>query len=232
LSTILVPARSKGKRTTARELEVEVQEQLRDCERRIDAAQTDAWDALRKIHEDKLYKVDGYSSFKDYVESRWGLSKTHAHRLIDHSKIIEYLKAEGTGFMPGGEGLTRPLTKLRRTAKSEDDFLQKASEAWRIASDTSPKAFDVPQVTVQHVESTLGQFGLYRNVKSSSGPSVAAELRALLTKIGKSDALKMAPEEFVKRFADKGLPSDFFRILDWMRGCAELVVVEEVGVKT
>jgi hypothetical protein len=223
----------RGRRVAVAELEGEVQDLLRECERRIDAAQTDAWHALRKIHDDKLYKADGYASFKEYVEQRWGYSKSHAHRLIDHSKIIDYLKAEGIGFLPGGEGLTRPFAKFRRKyGEDEEAFLQASSEAWRASMDAAPKAFDVPQVTVQHVESTMERLGLWRNAKPKSTASAGSEVRALLTKLGKSDGLKMSPEAFVKRFADKGFPSDFFQILDWMRGCAELMVVEEVGVKT
>lgn len=225
---------ARGKRVAVVELEAHIQGLLRDCEDRIDCATDDAWHALRTIHDDKLYKSDGYGSFQQYVEQRWGYSKSRAYQMIDHAKIIDRLKSEGVGFLPGGEGLTRPFAKFRRKYGKDDEesFLQASSEAWRAASDSAPKAFDVPQVTVEHVESTMERLGLYRNVKSTSKASAAAELRALFTKVGKSDALKMTPEEFVKRFADKGFPSDFFQILDWMRGCAELITVEQVGVKT
>lgn len=221
MSTQLISSKGKGKRTAARELEVEVQEKLRECERRIDAAQIDAWDALRKIHDEKLYKVDGYTAFKDYVEQRWGMSKSHAHRLIDHSKIIEYLKDEGVGFLPGGEGLTRPLTKFRRTAKSEDDFLQKASEAWRASSDSAPKAFDVPQVTVQHVESTMERLNLFRNAKRASVDAALTALHAAITKLSQCDALAEIPQEFAAAHPSKTYPSKFYETATWLVAYAE-----------
>jgi hypothetical protein len=224
-------ARAKG--VAVIELEGKLQELLRDCEQIIDDGLSGACHALRRIHDGQLYKVDGYGTWVEYVKSRYGFSKTHSYRLIDHAKIIDYLKAEGVGFLPGGEGLTRPISRLRRKYGEDDEqFLQAASETWRASMDDAPKCFDVPQVTVQGVESTMERLNLYRNAKSTSTASAGTELRTLLTKIGKSDALKMAPEAFVKRFADKGLPSDFFHTLDWLRGVAELMVVEEVGVKS
>src|SRR5690242_1873908 len=118
------------------ELEPEAANQLAACEAKIQAALDGAWRALRQIHDDKLYKVAGHKSFEDYCEKRWGYSKSHAYRLIDHAKIVDQLKSEGAEILPAGEGVTRPLQKLRRISKSEDDFTQRVSEAWQIVQDT------------------------------------------------------------------------------------------------
>jgi hypothetical protein len=228
MSTVLVPSKGKGTRRNTKNLEPEVQTLLRECERRIDAAQEDAWHALRTIHDDKLYKSDGYGSFKEYVEQRWGYSKSRAYQMIDHAKIIDYLKSEGVGFLPGGEGLTRPISKLRRKYGDDDEqFLQAASEVWRASSDRAPKAFDVPQVTVQHVESTMESLGIHRNVKKVSPNAVAVELRDLIAKLSQCDALKMTPKAFAAQFGDKGCPSQFFQTVDWLTDYAGVV-----GVKT
>lgn len=215
----------KGARVTTRELEPAVQDLLRECEYRIDRAYDDAWHALKQIHDEKLYKAAGYTSFKTYVEERWGYSKSRAHRLIDHVKIVEYLKEQGAEILPTSEAHTQALTKLRRISKSEDDFLQRAGHAWEVAKDTAPKQFDVPQVTASHVDSTLSQYGIYRNAKrpESSG-AAASDLRALLTKIGQSDAIKkMTPDAFVKRFADRGFPNEITKIINWLNRAVELV---------
>jgi hypothetical protein len=220
-------ALGKGSRSTTRELEPDVADLLAQCETTIEAALDGAYHALRRIQEQKLYKAAGYKSFEAYTESRWGYSKSHAYRLIDHSKIVDQLKSEGVEFLPSGEGLTRPFQKLKRISKSEDDFQQRVSEAWRAASDTAPKKFDVPQVTVEHVESTMSRLGLYRNAKKVSPNAVAVELRDLIAKLSQCDALKMTPKAFAVQFGDKGCPSQFFQTVDWLTDYAGVV-----GVKT
>jgi hypothetical protein len=213
----------KGTRTATRELEPAVADRLRSCEYKIDRAYDDAWHALKEIHDDNLFKVDGYKTFKDYVEQRWGYSKTRAHQLIDHVKIVEYLKEQGVESLPTSEAHTRAITKLRRISKSEDDFLQRAGNAWEMAKDTAPKKFDVPQVTADHVESTMEHFGVYRQTRAPSSSAAATDLRALLTKIAQGDAVKMTPDAFVKRFNDRGFPNEFVKVLTWLNAAAELV---------
>lgn len=203
-------------RATLGELEPAVQDNLRLCESKIEGALSDAWHALRKIHDDKLYKADRYNTFEEYAEKRWGYSKSRAYQLIDHANIIDRLKAEGVAFLPSGEGLTRPLQKMKRSSKSEDDFQQKVSVGWRAACDSAPKVMDVPQVTVQHVESTMERLGLYRNAKRSNPTAAATALRDLLTKIGQSDALKETPEDFYDEYELKGLPSNAARTVGWL----------------
>ena len=216
------PMERMATRVTVRELEPEVADDLRSCEAKIEGALSDAWHALRKIHDEKLYKADKYKTFEDYCEKRWGYSKSRAYQLIDHAKLIDHLKSEGVEFLPAGEGLTRPLQKLRRVSKSEDEFLQKAEVAWRMATDHAEKIHDVPQVTVQAVESAMSHAGLYRNAKSKAD-TTAADCRNTLTKFAQSDARKMAPEDFVKKYEMKGFPSTFPRDLEWMIRCADLL---------
>lgn len=215
---------TKGSRVATREIEPALVDELRKCEECIDRAYDDAWHSLKRIHDGKLYKGDGYTSFKEYVEQRWGYSKSRAHRLIDHVKIVEYLKEQGVATLPTSEAHTTALTKLRRVAKSEDDFLQRAGNAWEMAVDTAPKQFDAPQVTASHVESSMQHFGVYRNAKrSDSSSAIGADLRALLTRLGQSDAMKLTPEAFVKRFGDKAFPNGFSAALSWLNRTAELM---------
>lgn len=218
---------ARGSRTATVPLEPGVADALADCEEKIEAALDTAWHALRKIHDDKLFKVVGYKTFEKYCESRWGYSKTHAYRLIDYSKLVDHLKAEGIETVPS-EAVLRPIMQMKRSSKDENHFFQRAAEAVQIVNDTAPKKFDVPQVTQQHVESTLSQFGLYRNAKPRDSTSTAAaDLRGWLTKIGQSDALKMTPEAFVKRFDLKGLPGNAPRIVEWLAKYVELVGVRD-----
>ena len=218
---------SVGERSTLPSLEPGITDELADCEEIIERSLGDAWHALKRIHDNKLFTVAKCKTFEEYAEKRWGYSKTHAYRLIDHAKIIDQLKAEGVEVLPSGEGLTRPLQKLDRISKSPEEFQQRVSEAWRMAVDTAPKVLDVPQVTVQHVESTMQHFGLYRNTKRQNTAQAAIDLRDLLTKIGQSDAMKMSPDAFAKRFELKGLPSNAPRIIDWLIKYAEIAGVRD-----
>ena len=217
---------ARGSRNATVPLEPGVADALAECEEKIESALDTAWHALRKIHDDNLFKVAGYKTFEKYCESRWGYSKTHAYRLIDYSKLVDHLKSEGIEDIPS-EGVLRPVMQMRRSSKDENHFLQRAVEAVQIVNDTAPKVFDVPQVTAQHVESTLSQYNLYRPTKRQNSSEAATHLRDLLTKIGQSDAMKMEPEVFVKRFDLKGFPSNFPRIVDWLVKCQEITGVRD-----
>lgn len=212
----------KGTRTVTRELEPAVRDRLHQCESRIDLAYDDAWHALKEIHDSKLYKADGYKSFKDYVEQRWGYSKSRAHRLIDHVKIVEYLKEQGVESLPTSEAHTQALTKLRRISKSEDDFLQRAGNAWEMAVDSAPKQFDVPKVTANHVESSMSHFGVYRNAKRKNPDEDADEISAALAKVTQCAAFKMTPAKFHEKHGRKGQPSQFYELVTWLNAYADL----------
>lgn len=212
----------KGMRTATRELEPAVKDRLHELEGRIEGAYDDAWHALKEIFDGHLYKVDGYKSFKEYVEQRWGYSKSRAHRLIDHVRIVEYLKEQGVENLPRSEAHTTALTKLRRISKSEDDFLQRAGNAWEMAVDTAPKQFDVPKVTANHVESSMQHFGVYRQVKRKNPDEVADEISSALAKVTQCVAFKMQPEKFYEKHGRKGCPSQFYELVTWLTSYAEL----------
>jgi hypothetical protein len=112
--------------------------------------------------------------------------------------------------------------KLRRISKSEDDFFQRASEALQIATDKAPKTFDVPNITVDHVESTMQHFGLYRNVKRKNPDEDADEISAALAKVTQCVAFKMTPAKFHEKHGKKGCPSQFYELVTWVGAYAEL----------
>jgi hypothetical protein len=216
----------RGTRRSTRELEPEVLNRLHECEVRIERAYDDAWHALKEIHDDQLYKADGYSSFKNYVEQRWGYSKSKAHRLIDHVRIVEYLKEQGVENLPTSEAHTTALTKLRRISKSEDDFLQRAGNAWEMAVDTAPKQFDVPKVTANHVESSMQHFGVYRNAKRKNPDEDADEISSALAKVTQCAAFKMTPAKFHEKHGRKGQSSQFYELVSWLNAYADLCAGE------
>lgn len=211
-----------GHRVALIQVEPEIKNLLADCEAKIETCLSEAHYALRRIQEEKLYRAAGYKSFESYVAERWGYSKTHAYRLIDHTKFLDHLKEQHVHVLPASEGVSRPLMKLKRLAKSDDDFMQRAENAWQIAVDKAPKVLDVPQITPEHVEATMAHYGIYRPAKRKNTSEEATKLRELLTKLGQCGALKMSPEVFMNRFEGKGFPNNFQTTLSWLMGCAEL----------
>lgn len=200
---------------------------LIECERLLEESLDIGYHSLRRIHEEKLYRYDGYSSFKEYCEQRWGWSKTHAHRLIDYSKVVERLKADGMDHIPS-EGQIRPIMKLRRVSKDEDDFLQKASGAVQMVVDKAPQYASVPRVTAQHTESVLSHFGISgRKSKPKEAPCVT-ELKTLLMKLAHCEAFQSGDGyDFVKKHGDKAFPNDFFDLVQWLQECAEVIGNEQ-----
>ncbi len=66
--------------------------------------------ALEVIRADRLFKST-HGSFETYCRDRWGMSKTHANRLIASFEVVENLKSLGVGE-PVSEAQVRPLTGL------------------------------------------------------------------------------------------------------------------------
>lgn len=197
--------------------------ELEQCEERIERGLDDAYSALKSIFDNKLYKAE-YKSFKDYCERRWGYSKSRAHQLIDHSRIVEKLKADGVEIIPTSEAQTRALVKLRRSSKSDEDFLEKAETAWRIAVDTAPRKLDVPQVSGEHVESAMSQFGIHGRKSKPKEDAAVTELRNILTKLCHCEAVQSSGgHEFVQKYGDSAFPNDFFSAFDWLQECAESI---------
>lgn len=216
----------KGSRRTTRELEPAVLDRLHECEHRIESAYDDAWHALKEIHDAKLYKADGYASFERYVEQRWGYSKSRAYRLLDHVRIVEYLKEQGVESLPTSEAHTEALTKLRRISKNEDDFLQRAGNAWEMAVDSAPKHFDSPKVTASHVETSMQHFGVYRNAKRKNPDEDADQISSALAKVTQCAAFKMKPQVFHEKHGRKGQSSQFYELVSWLNAYAELCAGE------
>jgi hypothetical protein len=72
--------------------------------------------ALLRIRDERLYK-ERYSSFEDYCEERWKISKTHANRLIGSSAVARNLAP--IGAIPSSEAVARPLANLQPARQRE-----------------------------------------------------------------------------------------------------------------
>lgn len=65
--------------------------------------------ALMTIRDKRLYRAN-HATFEDYCRGAWGMSRIHAHRLIEASEVIGHLLP--TGNIPASERQARPLAGL------------------------------------------------------------------------------------------------------------------------
>lgn len=66
--------------------------------------------ALKEIKEGKLYRLT-HSTFEEYCEQKWGLSKAYMNRTIQSCEVVENLTPMGA-IIPMNERQTRPLASL------------------------------------------------------------------------------------------------------------------------
>jgi hypothetical protein len=66
--------------------------------------------ALLKIRENRLYRLR-HGTFEDYCRERWGMSRVHAHRMIEASQVVSNLLPIGN-TAPFNEAQARPLARL------------------------------------------------------------------------------------------------------------------------
>ena len=72
--------------------------------------------ALAEIRDRRLY-IEGHDTFEDYCRERWGMSKTHANRLIASAATLEVLG--DVEERPANEAQVRPLTLLPPDRQAE-----------------------------------------------------------------------------------------------------------------
>ncbi len=124
-------------------LSMEERRRLKACERVIEEGlQTfyEVGNALAEIRESRLYRISD-ATFDAYCRRRWGMSKSHANRLIDSSVVIDNLTP--IGVIPGTESQARELVPF-------EPEVQKA--VWQIALRTAPLGDDgKPRMTADHI---------------------------------------------------------------------------------
>lgn len=98
--------------------------------------------ALLEIRDGRLYRQT-HSTFEDYCRERWGMSKTHANRMIDSAEVVSNLTP--IGVIPNTESQARPLTVLEP---------QQQREAWQRAVETAPDG----KITAAHVQTVVNEF--------------------------------------------------------------------------
>ncbi len=67
--------------------------------------------ALREVRDGRLYRELLFDTFEAYLKKRWDMSRSHAYRLIEASRVIDNLSPIGD-ILPENEAQLRPLVQL------------------------------------------------------------------------------------------------------------------------
>jgi len=81
--------------------------------------------ALETIRDRRLYREE-FSSFEDYLQERWKISRSYAYRQIEAARVAEVVSPIGDTRAPATESVTRELAPL----KAEPE---QARQAWQEA---------------------------------------------------------------------------------------------------
>src|SRR5690606_32485692 len=115
--------------TTTATLTVAEADQLADCEAVIaKGLQTfiEVGQALLTIRDNRLYRTS-YGTFEEYCRKTWGMSKTHANRVIDSAEVAEVLTPMGVT----GERQARELGTTVPTSERQARELAPLKDAMR-----------------------------------------------------------------------------------------------------
>lgn len=186
----------------------EEEEELRRCEeiievglqsgrKHLDAIRAMA-DALEVIKTKTLYRRNG--SFGDYCRTRFGISQTHANRMIRYVNAMEMLasKAEpiGSAFEPTSEGQIRALSKLNQ-------------EGQKLAWEVAVEAADGEEPTNKDVAAAVEAFKTEYPARPSDKTIAKAKImtreqqRAKAIATAKSNVVARVKKERVENGAPK-----------------------------
>src|SRR5687768_8036370 len=60
---------------------------------RIKDAADQLWTLLLEAHEGRAWEALGYTSWRDYAKSEFGIGQSHAYRLLDQGRVIRAVAA-------------------------------------------------------------------------------------------------------------------------------------------
>lgn len=114
--------------------------------------------ALMQIKENKLYR-ENFATFEEYCRDKWGITKTHANRLIISARITDNLAP--IGVIPLSESVIRPLARIKDPDRQR--------EAYQKALEMAPEG----KVTAKHVEEVVN--AMKKKITKQSAPRQQSE---------------------------------------------------------
>lgn len=156
---------------------------LAELEQRIERGLesfVDVGSALLSIKAGKRYREAGYSTFEDYCQRRWAISRRHGYRLLLAATTVEALARDlpeemgPTGhILPTTERQVRPLTRLPEDERPEA-WAEAAEEA--AAEERQPTAADVERaVERRRPKTTVTERKSYSRKTETDEPAPEAD---------------------------------------------------------
>ena len=127
--------------------------------------------ALKEIRDERLYRQLLFESFEAYLKDRWDMSKSHAYRLIEASRIIDNLSPLGE-VLPENEAQLRPLGHL-------NPFDQR--RIWRdfLAAGMALNARNIQRFASKYVSAEKSRMDLTNIISTSYKQAVMAMLEQI-----------------------------------------------------
>ncbi|MGD0898126.1 MAG: DUF5131 family protein [Thermoguttaceae bacterium] len=133
----------------------EAQEQslLEECEATIETNLKGFYDvgvALKRIRDQRLYRVAGHKTFEAYCQARWDFGRVRAHQLIDAAEVLENVNncEQITLPPPANEGQARELAKLEP---------EQQVEVWKKVVDRAPDGNITAKLVAEEVAKAAPQ---------------------------------------------------------------------------
>jgi hypothetical protein len=121
---------------------------LKECEEVIERGLQTFYEvgtALAEIRDARLYRIT-YTTFEDYCQERWGMSRRRGYELIAAAAVVDNVRNSAQA-VPANEAQANELSQL-------DAIAQDA--VWKIAVGTADKNGDErPIVTAAHIKSVV-----------------------------------------------------------------------------
>jgi hypothetical protein len=164
--------------------------------RRGVAAFRECGEALAEIHDRKLWKAGKHASWESYVREVLGMSKPHAHRLVQAARITSELsEALPVGndlprLVPASESQVRPLCRL----KSQE----MRTSAWALAvqrAEGQPTAKQISEVVAELMAEEPGPAGSTRVPRKHRIREVFRKLRSSITRQLPTDQIQGVLDE-------------------------------------
>jgi hypothetical protein len=113
---------------------------------------------FKKIHDDELYKHDGYQTWEDYCRVRWDLSRDYVYKLMRAAEYRALLPDvdHGSTEKPKGwsERSVRELTRL----ESKRDAVKVAARAVKAVEESVKRASKDPEAKPLKLTATVRKF--------------------------------------------------------------------------
>lgn len=171
--------------------------ELAACEQVIERGLTTFYEvgkALLQIRDERLYRAE-HATFEEYCRTRWKMSRSRAHRMIEAAGIADNLLPMGN--IPTNERQIRPLARL---------LPEQQQRVWAeaLSRSTNPTSRDVLEALAQ-MEATFGPDGPVKKAAKDFTEDVKAWREEAVANT-KHNSLLFRFIEAIETFSDPPLP--------------------------